>query len=188
MEPDRAHANKCALSIMCLREYFPLDVIGLIVSICWHLRSMPVYALLANSEARALLHDTWEIMKHHIPKLYPQLKLRQIKSRSIYLCLKDKSDRKSEYVYMSLLIPGWVWDQIMIDYHCIDNDVVSRGLIEVDVTNMEYPPICCATMHLDSLTPISNIAWIAPSSKLGWFGDDSPQIDSFMDIQDKIAF
>jgi hypothetical protein len=191
MEPDRAHANKCALTILCLRDYFPQDVIGLIVTICWDLRSRPILAFLTDSAYAHVAHDNWKVMKQNVFKLHPDLKLRHMNCRSLHRRMKDKSS--VEYHHASLFIPGWVWDEIMIDYHCVDSDEIPCEFIEIEIASadleiarMEYPKmyLCRATMYCNTmLTPVSNIACMSLSMY-----DCSPQVNLFMNIQNKVAF
>src|SRR5579863_9788979 len=106
MEPDRVHANKCALVVMCLREYFPLDVIGLIASIYWDFRSMPVYAFLTD---RAYInHRDHGIISQNVFKICPQLKVRYMKFLSIHERITDRGSLELNNI--GLLIPGFVWD------------------------------------------------------------------------------
>jgi hypothetical protein len=189
MEPDRAYANKCAQAVLCLREYFPQDIIGLIFGICWDLRSMPVFAFLTNNTYTWVARDNWEILKRHIFKLHPQLRLRHMNCKSLRICRRSGPYFPYKYDYMNLLIPGWVWDEMMIDG--IDNEVISCDFIDIDVATEEYPPksSSCATMYRDPLTSISNIMWIAISPKCPLLGEDcSTQVNSFMNIQGRVAF
>jgi hypothetical protein len=187
MEPDRAHANKCALAIMCLREYFPQDIIGLITSICWDLRSMPVYAFLSDNMSG--YHD-WEIVKQNISKFYPQLRPRYMNFQSISECIGGYVAGKLGCV--GLLIPGYIWDTMMIEYHYTDSDIISCDSFKFEVINREndlgimYISIC-----YDSLDPIPNIVqYLYPTHLTGAYIDDlsSLQINSFISIQNKVAF
>jgi hypothetical protein len=189
MEPDRGHANKCALVVMCLKKYFPLDVIGLIASICWDLKSMPVLAFLTNEDAYTyVVLDYWEIMTQNISKLHPQLKLRHMNCQSIYQRKKGKTFLSC--VYMSLLIPGFVWDKMIINHPIIDANEIFCDLTEI--VSVEYPSksFYHATVHsYPTLSTVSNIAWIHPLPMWNKFCNDcSSQINSFMDIQNKVAF
>jgi hypothetical protein len=191
MEPDRAHANKCALAVMCLRKYFPLDIVGLIASICWDLRSMPVYAILTDDMTT---YPNWEIVKQNVLKICPQLRPRQMKFWSI----RERTDRGfSQWYCVGLLIPGYVWNAMMTEYHCVDNDEIFCDRFEFKVIIEEkhlsityiYVAICYDTSD-PMLSSIPNVVQRLPPVYLMESMDNraSSLISSFMDIQNKVAF
>jgi hypothetical protein len=189
MEPDRVHANKCTLAVMCLREYFPLDIIGLIATTCWDLRSMPVYALLTD---KTYMFYDWEIIKQNIFTNWPQLKPRRMKFRVIYEHITYGVFTCSN---VGLLIPGYVWDAMMINYQCIDNDVISCDSIELKETRRDILPITShAVICYDSLDPMldstpNGVQILSPVYLIGTIDDRvSYLINLFINTQNKVAF
>lgn len=198
MEPDRAHANRCALAVMCLREYFHTDIIRLIVSICWELRSKPVFALFTSiksgyvDSAGHSLHDKWEDLKRNIPKIHPQLNLRHIKCREIRTITPSSSNA---WYYKSLFIPGWIWDTIASDCHFVDSEMISCDSLNFNIINHRgnYGRIYSDSSDLMP-SSVSNQVQILSHSVLWTQLSDHSKfgltsiLNSFMNIQNTIAF
>jgi hypothetical protein len=127
-------------------------------------------------------------MKQSISKLHTQLRPQHINFRSINQRWKDEAS--SERNYISLLIPGFVWDKIVMNHDITDNSEVFCELAERVILDDLPREFHHATLYFNPPSIIvPNILWIFPMPSRDNFGNNCfRQINAFINAQNKVAF
>lgn len=114
----REYINKCVNVIKYLKyaQILPLELICLITSYIWDLRSEPVLVLTHFTNCQYARDDICTI-KSDVLKLYPQIRICVIK---YFIAGKTKTSipypkYSHNYQYEHQLVPGCIWDLAFID-------------------------------------------------------------------------
>lgn len=140
MALHQIYSSKCKNITLYLKEILPSDVVHLIANVCWNLRSDPVLVFLVCEKNKVMseVFDAWREIKEDIPKTHPRLRTRQMKfgfiSSSTFMSTICDECAK---VPIWLLIPGSVWDRMMVLYNIIDAETISCDSSEL---NIRYAP------------------------------------------------
>lgn len=129
---------KCTNFLLCMEDMLPRDVVRFIVNICWNSNPVAVLLTCDDNIMPHDLYDRWEMMKINSHKSHPQLRFRTMKWSSIKPCGLATSDRyRNTYreIPVALLIPGPVWDAMIIQYEIIDSSD------ELVICKFEFPGI-----------------------------------------------
>jgi hypothetical protein len=187
MALHQVYSTKCQQIGLYFKEFLPADIAYLIAGICWSLRSEPVLLFLTCNKYRIVnqVFDAWKRIKEDIPKTYPELRVRQMKLGHIHLStymssICDDCDR----VPLVLLIPGTIWDQLVIQYSISDN-VRTMPCDELDI---KYKP--SGIEHFNgTIWPNGDVTWPLSYSCIDFIKYTHSYVNtsSFIEAQNEVA-